>query len=67
MLNVEHVAGKYMDSWADRVIEVITSWAKDNQCEGIEAIGRKGFWNWLKEREGFKQNSSFYEIKFNGE
>jgi hypothetical protein len=67
MLNIDHIAGKYMERWIDRGLEVLTSWSKDNQCVGIEGVGRKGFWNWIKNKEGWKQTSSFYEIKFNEE
>jgi hypothetical protein len=64
MLNIEHVAGTKMDEWADRGLEVICRWGKDNQCEGIEGIGRAGFWNWIKKKQDWKKTAVFFEFEF---
>ena len=64
MLNIDHVTGKKMDEWIDRGLEVIYSWAKTNNCQGIEGVGREGFWNWIKKREDWKKTSVFFEYEF---
>tara|TARA_R100000935_G_scaffold52027_1_gene78951 strand:- start:315 stop:779 length:465 start_codon:yes stop_codon:yes gene_type:complete len=63
MLNVDHVTGKKMDEWIDR-IEVLYKWAKANGCKGIEGVGREGFWNWIKKREDWKKTAIFFEYEF---
>ena len=64
MLNIEHVAGIKMDDWMDRATEIMYKWAKDNQCSGIEGIGREGFWNWIKQKENWKKTAIFFEYEF---
>ena len=64
MLNIEHVAGSKMDEWMDRATEIMYRWAKDNQCSGIEGIGREGFWNWIKKKENWKKTAVFFEFEF---
>tara|TARA_B100000780_G_scaffold277339_1_gene247802 strand:+ start:362 stop:838 length:477 start_codon:yes stop_codon:yes gene_type:complete len=63
MLNIDHVTGKKMDEWIDR-IEVLYSWGKANNCKGIEGVGREGFWNWIKQRENWKKTAIFFEYEF---
>ena len=65
MLNIEHIAGKRYEDWVEQGFETLYKWAEDNKCDGIEAIGRAGFWNWIKKEEGWKETSRFYEFKFN--
>lgn len=64
MLNIDHVTGKKMNDWADRGLEVIYKWAKANDCNGIEGVGREGFWNWIKSRDDWKKTSIFFEYEF---
>jgi hypothetical protein len=64
MLHIEHIAGKKMDQWIDYGFGVMYSWAKDNDCDGVEGIGRAGFYNWTKKEKGWKETSRFFEIKF---
>ena len=64
MLNIEHVAGKRYEEWVDEGFKTLYKWAKDNKCDGIEALGRAGFWNWIKKEKGWKETSRFYEFKF---
>jgi hypothetical protein len=64
MLNVEHVAGKKYAEWVNDGFATLYRWAKDNKCDGVEAIGRAGFWNWIKKEKGWKETSRFYEFKF---
>ena len=64
MLNIDHVTGKKMNEWADRGLNVISNWAKANDCSGIEGVGREGFWNWIKARENWKKTAVFFEYEF---
>jgi hypothetical protein len=48
----------------DRGLEVINKWAKSNECVGIEGIGRAGFWNWIKDRQGWEKTAIFFEYEF---
>jgi hypothetical protein len=41
-------------------------WAKSNDCQGVEGVGREGFWNWIKKRN-WSETSRFFEIRFDGE
>tara|TARA_Y100000004_G_C8850706_1_gene384594 strand:- start:421 stop:888 length:468 start_codon:yes stop_codon:yes gene_type:complete len=64
MLNIEHVAGGRYEEWVDEGFKILYKWAKDNKCDGIEALGRAGFWNWIKDEKGWEQTARFYEYKF---
>jgi predicted urease superfamily metal-dependent hydrolase len=64
MLNLDHTGGKNMQDWVERGIEVITKFAKENGCEGIEGIGRHGQWHWVKNKKGWKKPASLYEYIF---
>ena len=64
MLNLEHTAGNNMQDWVEKGIDVITKFAKDTDCEGLEGIGRHGQWNWVKNKKGWKKPATFYEYNF---
>ena len=64
MLNVEHVAGKKYAEWVNDGFATLYRWAKDNKCDGVEAIGRAGFLELDKKEKGWKETSRFYEFKF---
>tara|TARA_R110000824_G_scaffold208739_1_gene394561 strand:- start:1246 stop:1734 length:489 start_codon:yes stop_codon:yes gene_type:complete len=66
MLSIEFLGGENMESWVWEGIEKMEEWAKDNGCIGIEAIGRKGFWHWLKDK-GFDKSYTVFEKRFNYE
>ena len=63
MLNLDHVTGKKMGDWIDRGLEVMEKWAKDNKCQGIEGVGRQGFWHWIKDRN-WEKTAVFVEYNF---
>ena len=63
MLNVEHVAGHYMEQWFPDGLDIIANYARDIGCHGVEALGRPGFWNWMEEK-GWKRHSVAYELRF---
>ena len=65
MLNILQLGGKNMEDWMEIVRPKITQWAKKNQCEGIEATGRKGVSHWLtKKDKNWKEDNVHYELKF---
>jgi|TARA_R100001132_G_C3267885_1_gene90352 hypothetical protein len=64
MLCLEHTAGKNMQDWVEKLIDILTKFAKDNKCNGMEAIGRHGQWNWVKNKESWKRPATFYEYNF---
>jgi hypothetical protein len=64
MLCLEHTAGKNMQEWVENGIDLIIKFAKDNECDGIEGIGRHGQWNWVKKKKGWKRPATFYEYNF---
>jgi hypothetical protein len=47
-------------NWYKELLEVITLYATDSQCDGIECNARFGFWTHFK-HDGFKRKSVFYE------
>ena len=64
MLSLDHTGGKNMQDWVERGIEVMTKFAKENECEGIEGVGRHGQWHWVKNKKGWKRPASMYEYNF---
>jgi|TARA_R110000796_G_scaffold60899_2_gene140972 hypothetical protein len=64
MLNVEHTSGTNMQNWIEIGLETMIKFAKSNDCDGIEGIGRHGQWNWVKNRKGWKKPATFYEFNF---
>ena len=63
MLTLDHIAGKKMSYWFDDGLGMLEKWAKDNKCDGIEGIGRAGFWNWIKDKN-WEKTSIFVEYNF---
>ena len=63
MLNIDHIGGKNMKNWINRGIEVMEKWAKDNKCNGLEGVGRQGFWNWIKDKN-WKKTAMLVEYNF---
>ena len=49
MLSLEHVTGNKMEDWVEMCIDALEDYAVLNQCNGIEGIGRAGFWHWVKD------------------
>ena len=59
MLNIDHVAGVKQQMWTREAIEILESFAKDCNCDGIEAIARAGFLSWIKEDDWNKKAVAF--------
>lgn len=64
MLNLEHTSGKKMQDWIEKGLDVITKYAKETGCDGLEGMGRHGQWNWVKNKKGWKKPATFYEYNF---
>ena len=64
MLNLEHTSGKNMQDWVEKILDVMTKFAKDHECNGIEGMGRHGQWSWVKNKKGWKKPATFYEYNF---
>jgi hypothetical protein len=60
MLAMHFLGGDEFDRWYPQMLEMVTSYAKDCGCDGLEGVARFGFWKWL-EKDGFKKSSVFYE------
>ena len=60
MLSIEYLGGKNMNSWCWDLSDRLYSWAKDNECDGIEAVARHGFWKWVQQ-DGFERSYTIYE------
>jgi len=48
MLNYLYVGGDDMASWHQEMLDSLERFAKDNDCAGMEIIGRKGWERFMK-------------------
>jgi|TARA_R100001510_G_C7630518_1_gene189455 hypothetical protein len=64
MLCIDHITGKNMQAWAEEGIDILTNFAKTNNCDGLEGVGRHGLWHWVKNKVGWKKPATFYEYNF---
>ena len=60
MLAMQYLGGANFNSWVWDMLDRFNSWAKDNQCDGIEGTARHGFGKWL-EQDGFVRSYTTYE------
>jgi len=60
MLAIHFLGGNHFDDWYPQLLAVMTRFAKDSGCNGIECLARKGFWKWFQ-HDGFEITSVFYE------
>lgn len=63
VLSMHFIGGRDFDLWYPEMLEVISRYAKDNDCDGLEGVARFGFWKYLQ-HNGFEKNSAFYEKGF---
>jgi len=65
MLNILQLSGKNMEDWIEVGRPILDNWAIDNQCNGIEAMGRKGFSHWsTKKDENWQASHVHFEMQF---
>jgi len=43
LLAGQFLGGEKIMQWRDPMLETLERWAKDNNCDGVEMTGRKGF------------------------
>tara|TARA_R100000995_G_C3422706_1_gene94716 strand:- start:19 stop:531 length:513 start_codon:yes stop_codon:yes gene_type:complete len=60
MLCVQFLGGKNFNDWVWDMVDKYSDWARDNNCSGIEATAREGFWKWLQQ-DGFEKSYVVYE------
>ena len=63
MLAIQFLGGDHFNDWVWDMLDRFHDWAKDNNCKGIEATARMGFWQWLKQ-DGFDRSYVVYEKRF---
>ena len=63
-LFLEFCAGVEGFSWKAPMLSMLRSWAKDNNCDGIEAVGRDG-WQKVFESDGYKRTLTHFELPLN--
>lgn len=60
---IEALGGKKMNAWADSLLSVVESYARDLRCDGIEGSGRFG-WKRVGAARGYKSTAVFLEKDF---
>ncbi len=63
MLAIQFLGGDRFNERVWDMLDRFHDWARDNQCAGIEATARMGFWQWLKQ-DGFDRSYVVYEKRF---
>jgi len=43
---------------------MLKKYSRENGYDGLEGIGRPGFWNWIKDI-GWKKPAIFFEVRIN--
>lgn len=66
MLGIMFLGGDNFNSWVWDMLEKFNDWARDNECDGIEATARMGFWKWLQQ-DGFDRSYVVYEKRLTDE
>ena len=60
-LFLEFCGGQDGFSWKEPMLSVLRSWAKDNDCDGIEGAGRDG-WKKVFEDDGYVPTLRHFEM-----
>ena len=60
MIAVQFLGGDRFNDWVWDMLEKFKNFGRDNDCTGIEATARMGFWKWL-EQDDFSRSYVVYE------
>ena len=60
MLAIQFLGGENFMDWVWPMLGTFNSFARDTECQGIEATGRDGFWKWLQ-KDGFEKAYTVFE------
>lgn len=60
MLAIQFLGGENFMDWVWSMLGTFNSFARDIECQGIEATGRDGFWKWLS-KDGFEKAYTVFE------
>ena len=64
-LDIVHLGGSNTEFWIEKGWNIFSKWAKQNGCEGMQAIGRKGLVHLTsKVDDAWKSNAVLFEVKF---
>jgi hypothetical protein len=63
ILAFQFLGGKGFDKWSDNMLSRMEQYAKDTDCDGMEAVGRFGFWPFFKKR-GYERAYCTYQKMF---
>ena len=65
MLEVVLLGGSHKDNWLTNGCKVLESWARKNNCKGMQALGRKGLkFLTVKEDSQWKEQAVMFEKIF---
>ena len=53
--------GEDFDKWKDIMLDLLKKWAKDNNCDSLEAVGRLG-WTKIFKSDGHKPLFNTFEL-----
>ena len=53
--------GEDFDKWKDIMLDLLKKWAKDNNCDSLEAVGRLG-WAKIFKNDGHKSLFNTFEL-----
>tara|TARA_R110000744_G_C19257479_1_gene550987 strand:- start:375 stop:821 length:447 start_codon:yes stop_codon:yes gene_type:complete len=48
MLNLMFIGGENIEAWHEELLETLERYARENDCSGLETVGRKGWERFLK-------------------
>lgn len=66
MLAMHFIGGIDGYRWKSPMLGTLRLWAKDNNCDGIESIGRLG-WAKIFKDDGYTQLGAMYELPIEGD
>ena len=61
MLCMNFCGGVQLENWKDPMLQLLQRWAKDNECDGIEATARLG-WSKIFKSDGHKPLWQTFEL-----